>query len=191
MQKNELEYIDLDFDNLVYDLESLNLKFVKDHYGVTLKSRDITHWNFYLTEFPEVEKIWGDFKLYSKAKFFENAKQFYEDLYSIKKVRIITASYPQIEKEKDKMIFDFFQKEVEIIHARDKYLFTKKSVLIDDTSGHIEKHVINNNNYGILFDLNGQYGWNKDCMKHDLIIRATSYDEVLTNTENIFRNLTK
>lgn len=184
-----LEEILVDIDNVIYDLESVNLAFIKQTYGVQLTSRDVKTWDFYMKDFPDIAKVWGDFQLYSQGKFFDGANQFLQDLQSIAPVKIITASYDSIVEEKDKFLQDnLVLKNIEIIHAKNKSLFTGNGVLIDDAPHNIFDHTQKNNKPGLLFDLNGSYGWGKDIPLHHLIKRVRSYEEVLFEVENLFRN---
>lgn len=183
----KVERIGLDFDNVIYDLETRNIKYVKEVYGIDLTSLDINSWNYYLDKYPDVEKVWKDFNLYSQAEFFENAKKLYNELCSIAPVDIITASYPEIEDQKDIMIYECLSRDANIIHTRDKYCHTKNSVHIDDNADHVFKHVQNNQKPGLLFDLNAGYGWNKSCKEHPLIKRVLNYDELLNEVYKVFR----
>ncbi len=186
---DKLEEILIDLDNVIYDLESVNLQFIKDTYGVELTSRDITTWDFYLKDYPEIKKVWGEFQRYSQGKFFEGANDLLKDLQSIAPVKIITASYDSIIEEKEIFLQEnLYLDNIDIIHAKQKYLFTKKAVLIDDAPGNIFDHTQINNKPGLLFDLNGNYGWGKDIPLHRLIKRVRNYDEVLNEVEHLFRN---
>lgn len=186
---NKPKEIFLDLDNVIYDLESVNLRFIEENYGVKLTSRDVKTWDFYLKDYPEITKVWGDFKLYSKGQFFEGANQLIQDLQSIATVKIITASYDSIIEEKDKFLEDNLTlTNVQIIHAKNKSLFTGNGVLIDDAPHNIFDHTQKNNQPGLLFDLNSGYGWGKDIPLHHLIKRVRNYEEVLHEVENLFRN---
>ena len=48
--------------------------------------------------------------------------------------------------------------------------------------GHYEK---NEGDVAIIFDLDGEYGWNKDIQENDRILRATSYEDVLKIIHNL------
>lgn len=184
-----LEEILVDIDNVIYDLESVNLAFIKQTYGVQLTSRDVKTWDFYMKDFPDITKVWGDFQLYSQGQFFDGANQFLQDLQLIAPVKIITASYDSIIEEKDKFLQDnLVLNNIEIIHAKNKSLFTSKGVLIDDAPHNIFDHTQKNNQPGLLFDLNGGYGWGKNIPLHHLIKRVRNYEEVLHEVENLFRN---
>lgn len=186
---NNVKEIYVDLDNVIYDLESVNLQFIKENYGVELTSLDVKTWDFYLKDYPEIKKVWGEFHLYSKGQFFEGANDLLKNLQSIAPVKIITATYDSIIEEKDQFLKEnLCLNGIEIIHAKAKYEFTKKGVLIDDAPHNIFDHTQINNQPGLLFDLNGGYGWGKNMPLHRLIKRVRNYDEVLNEVERLFRN---
>lgn len=65
-----MEKISLDFDNVLFDLESLNISTVKKLYGVEMTAMDIDNWDFYPNNYPLIRNIWGDWDLYKKGSFF-------------------------------------------------------------------------------------------------------------------------
>lgn len=182
------EGVSLDLDNLLYYLEEVNLNFVKNEYGVTLASKDINCWNYYLKNFPRVKEVWTEWEKYSKGRFFNEAKGFIRDLKKITKVKIVTASFPEIIPFKDQFIMESLEDyDIEIIHTTDKSIVTKNSILIDDAAHNIDEHVKANSCPGLLFDYNNTYGWSKDYEGHELVERVYSHEEALIKVESYFR----
>lgn len=170
--------ISLDFDNVLYDLETLNTKEVKRIYGVDISPNDIDYWDFYPDKYPEVMKAWGDWNIYSQATFFEGDIDFvnylrekYDD------VQIVTASYASIEDKKDEMILSRYG-DIKIVHTgkNSKATFTRDSILVDDGLHNIKDHIVRNNMPAVIVDRG--YGWNKNY-SCDMSSRAHCFETIL------------
>lgn len=172
-----MKKISLDFDNVLFDLESLNIKTVKELYGVDMTAMDIDNWDFYPNNYPLIKNIWGDWDLYKKGSFFEGDQNFVQTLQKQFEVQIVTASYETIEDQKDELIHNRYG-DIKIIHTRTgKAPYTQDSILVDDGLHNITDHININGLPAILVDR--QYGWNQDY-KHVLATRASDYDSILS-----------
>lgn len=169
--------ISVDFDNVLYNLEELNVKSVKEIYGVQISTIDILNWDFYPDNYPKITEIWGDWSRYSKGNFFSGDKLFIDYLKEKYEVQIVTASYDSITKEKDKMIYERYG-DLKIIHSGKncKSIFTKKSCLIDDGLHNIKAHIEKNNMPSIIVDID--YGWNQG-FESSLTYRASSFESII------------
>lgn len=186
--------VSLDFDDVLYDLNKLNLEFIKNKYGVSLNKKDISSWDFFIDNGYNkiVDEIWNNSENYFKSNLIDGAKGFYNRLvkeYGIDNIQIITHSFDNTKKLKD----DFIKKlgfHCKVIHAKDKFIYTKDTVLIDDNPINIEKHIRINGDKGIVFDLD--YGWNQD-FKEDYLysFRVKSYDQLFDTISIINYDLIK
>lgn len=187
MRNIKMKKISLDFDNVLFDLESLNIKTVKEIYGVNMTAIDIDNWDFYQNNYPLIMNIWGDWNLYSKGSFFDGDQDFVQTLKKQFEVQIVTASYETIEKQKDEMIYNRYG-DIKIIHTRTgKAPYTKDSILVDDGLHNVTDHININRMPAILVDR--QYGWNQNYI-HALATRASDYDSILRQI-NSFSTLFK
>jgi len=171
-----IKEISIDFDNVLYNLEGVNLAEVKRIYGKEISTEEIEYWDYYYDHYPEVTKIWKDLKKYSNGNFFEKDKEFIENLKQIGlNIQIVTASAAEIEKEKDQMIFERYG-DIKVIHTKEKHLVTKNSILIDDAPHNILRHIEENNLPGILVDRG--YGWSKNTKEDSLIHRLSNFNDI-------------
>lgn len=177
--------ISIDFDEVLYNLNEATQKFLEKTYNETVDRKNITYWSYLCDNFPKIVECWSKFEHYSQGNFFDGAQDFMSELRKKYDVTIVTSTPVTIENEKDEMIKDYLG-DVNIIHASNKHIHTKGSTLIDDGPhniiGHYEK---NEGDVAIIFDLDGEYGWNKDVQENDRILRATSYEDVLKIIHNL------
>jgi len=181
--KKRFKIISLDWDNVIYNLEQVNLDFVKEVYGVSEESVNIKTWSCYVDKYPEITSVWGDFSKYSRGELIPGAINFVKELKNRGYiVQIITHSYESIIAEKELWMKINFP-DIKIIHAKDKFLYSQNSILIDDAQHNVEQHLEYNKIKGesILFDYNGNYGWAKGYKGH----KAQSYEKALSIIEKI------
>ena len=184
--------VSFDFDDVLYNLTKINLKYIKEQYGIELKPKQVTDWNYYKNSGFEsiLENVWNNPQKYLESELIDGAYEFYkevENIYGKDNIQIITASFPNIINVKDQYIKDIFNNDCKIIHTHDKFLYTKDTILIDDSINNILKHVEVNKNPAILFSLD--YGWNSDFKEdNEIIYRANSYNEAL-NVLDKFNNV--
>jgi len=174
----------IDYDCVLYDLQSTVIKKVKKDYGVTLSYSDIKYWNFVIEKFPISANVYTDLEHYSKGVHFDGSVDFMNTLYDIfgkENVYIITDSHPSLIKSKDEEIFNIYGT-TNVIHEAYKHLVTGDNFLCDDSIDNIINHVSHNEKgIGFIFDYEGLYGWNKNPMENrsERIFRKTSYEEVI------------
>lgn len=176
-----MKILSIDFDNVLYDLESLNIKKVKEIYGVNMTAMDINNWNFYPDNYPLIRNIWGDWDQYNQGHFFEGDQDFIKELQKRFEIQIVTASYEAIENEKNELIFNRYG-DIKVVHVRTgKAPHTKNSILVDDGLHNISDHVIINQQPAILVDR--EYGWNQG-FQHDLVVRANNYQSIIDGIDS-------
>lgn len=175
--------ISIDFDDVLWDIQKGTSIFLKERYGYAPKKDEIPTWAFLVEEFPDVITAWSDWKYYGQGGIIDGSVEFINNLKEMvgkNSIQIVTASFPEIIDKKNELILDIFNIEkVNIIHTRDKHLFTTGTTLIDDAMHNILKHVDHNNDLGILVDFG--YGWNQEPIELDNgnIFRAKSYKDIL------------
>lgn len=186
MFPGNIDIITFDFDNALYDLETLNIRKVKEIYGVDMTAMDIHNWDFYPDNYPLIQEIWGDWKQYSQGNFFDGDQELIKYLQKYFEVQIVTASYESIEKEKDEFIFNRYG-DIKVIHTRTgKAPYSKNSILIDDGLHNITDHVLINQHPAILVDR--EYGWNQGY-EHELVVRANSFESILSGINSFTNNI--
>jgi hypothetical protein len=190
--KEKMERIDisvsLDFDEKLWDLHSATAPFIKKIYGVEVNKEDISYWEYMTDRFPRIKEAWGSWEVYKNGKPIEGSIDFVEILKYIfgeDRIQIVTATFPQIAKEKDELIKSIYKID-KIIHTSTKYEFTKNSILMDDGLHNIIGHVANNDCPGIIFDRN--YGWNQEKIEESTanVYRAKSYSSVISILNSIY-----
>lgn len=173
----------LDFDGIFLDLQKMSIEHIKKTKNVIVKPEDITFWEFYGVHHPEIFKAWKDWSLYSSAPIIDGSVEFYKKLvkrYGSKSIQIVTHTIGDYEKEKDEFIENLLGIDRElIIHAsaNDKALYTEGTVLLDDYHETVLSHSQRNNNAGIIFSQGYHYNLTPYEKEHELVHRATSFDE--------------
>jgi len=186
--KKQIEQVNIDFDDLLYGLLEVNTNFIKREYGISLKREEIVHWNYLIDNFPRIIEVWSNWKEYKEGKMMEGSIEFVNDtndLFGAKNVNILTASHPNIEKEKDKMISDIFPGN-NIVHAYNpKHTYSNNSIMIDDNLDNVSGHATNNSCPGVIFDQG--YGWNQKRIEKEIsgLHRVKNYNEALQIFEHI------
>lgn len=191
MQKKIIEVANVDFDDVMYGLIEVNIKFIYREYGVLLSPIEVSHWNYLIDKFPRIREVWGNWDEYKHGEVIEGGMEFMSklnQLFGKNNVNILTASDPRIAEEKDKMIAKLFPGN-KVIHAYEaKHLYSAGSVTIDDNIGNVLGHVIHNNCPGIIFD-NG-YGWNQEKVEDEIsgLYRVNNFDSAYDLMKEIRKN---
>jgi len=177
-----MKKISLDFDGVVYDLDTLHQVFIKETYGENYSTTDATYWEYLYERYPSIVKVWTDWAIYKTAPFIDGAIDFVDELkkrYGSESIQFVTSSPESIQKEKTKMIEKIFGLDVIHVTKEKKSIYTNGTILMDDAKHNIIDHLENTPNQAILFDLNGAYGWSKDFKVCERSVRAKSYADVL------------
>jgi len=173
----------VDFDCVLSDLQFVTRGYAKEKYNISLTDRDIVSWEFW-GQYPKVFQCFSNLKLYSQAPIYTGAVEFMNNLYNLfgkENVFILTHSHSNLVDYKNELIKEVFNTD-NVIHAKDKYLVTGDNVLIDDYLGNIEGHVNHNKGgFGIIFDKDGEFGWNKEPLehRHDRVVRLETYEKII------------
>jgi len=153
--------VSLDFDDVLYDLISLNKKFIKDNYNVDINNDDITSFTSLYELYPDIlNGLWNNPTLYITGNLLSGAKDFYNKLVKLfgeDKIQIVTNSLPDIIDTKDHMIKHRFGINCDIIHCskdNPKHLHTDGTILVDDYHGNLIPHNELNSGNSILFNYN-------------------------------------
>jgi len=178
-----MKKISIDFDEVLYNLDQIHRDYLKEHYNVD-EDYINPNFNYLVNNYPDIVKCWTDVNIYKKGFLIKGAFEFMQELmntHKMEELQILTYTQSQeIEIYKNNLCEALF-KGIDVIHTKDKWEYSKGTILIDDNTNNIVDHVITNKNYGLLFDLNGEYGWNKTPIEDDStrIFRVKSYSEVL------------
>lgn len=170
-----MKKISLDFDNVLWDFEQINIRLAKELYGVNMTSAAVTHWNYYVDEFPLIVPAWSNWEEYKTAEFFKGDQDFVKELQKKYEVQIITASTPEIAENKDKLIYERYG-DIKIVHTKDKALYSGDSILVDDALHNVKAHIQAHNQPAIIVDRG--YGWNQG-FSDKLVRRAKCFDTIL------------
>lgn len=172
-----------DFDGLIYDLDYVHKLFIKKVYGVEYNTIDATHWEYLYENYPKIVECWINWDLYKEAPFIDGGIEFIETqkrIYGADAIQIVASSPESIQEPKTTIIIEKLGIDVIHVTKENKSKYTKGTILIDDGAYNIRDHLKNTTDSAILFDLNGEYGWNKDFYECERAIRATNYQEALS-----------
>lgn len=184
--------VSLDFDDMLYNLCLLNTRYLKLKYGLNVNPLDIKKFSYYIDNGYEtiIKDLWDNPEKYLESDLYEGALEFFNKIKKLvgrNNLQIVTSSFPNVIKEKDNFIKNILQLDCDVIHTKDKYLYTKNTILVDDCLDNIISHVEKNQNPGIIFNLG--FGWNLDHQEdNNLIFRGNSYDETFDLIEYIINN---
>lgn len=177
--------ISLDWDDVLYNLSSLTIDYMKKRYNIEVTTNEMNTFNFFESNNYSdiIEDLFNNPEEYSKSDLLKGANYFYYDLANLvheENIQIVTASMPNVIPFKEQYIWDILGWNCKIIHSNEKYKYTKGTILIDDAPKNILFHVDKNKNPGIIFDLDSNYGWNKNLKENNTtIFKATNYSQTL------------
>lgn len=166
--------ISFDFDNVLWNFEKNNIKLIKEIYGEDITSAEVLYWDYYKDKFPLIVPSWCDWNLYKQGEFFQGDQDFIKELQKNYEVQIITASAPELEVHKDKMIYERYG-DLRIVHTREKEKFSKNSILVDDALHNCIAHIQEHSQPAIIVDRG--YGWNQG-FSHKLVLRANNFETI-------------
>lgn len=160
MKTNKPKLISLDFDDCLYDLMSLNVRYVKDNYGVINIHRKIKNYYHIYHTYPSIgDDLWNHPENYIQGKLLQGAKEFYIELvdyYGVDAIQIVTSSMENIVDVKNEMIREKFGITCDIKHSIfnkiSKHELTGNTVLVDDHIDNVINHVEFNDASGIIFN---------------------------------------
>lgn len=149
--------ISLDFDDVLYDLHSLNEKYMQQTYYSQFKKETIKSHTELYEKFPSIkQELWNNPTEYCKGKLLPGALEFYQELvntFGENNIQIVTNSLPDVIVAKTQMIRNFGINCL-VIHEKDKYKHTAGTILIDDYYLNIQEHINYTDGYGILANIN-------------------------------------
>ncbi len=192
--------LSFDVDSVLLDTEEIIFEYILKNYGKKVTPKDVTHWSYYIENFPSVGEYFGNPEIYEKVLPIVEMIYVMEELvrlYGAECIQLITSSHGLIKEAKEAAINKYYGHiedwdKIEIIHVglnhvdddvpHHKHIFSENTLLIDDAIHNIEDHLeYNYNNHGILVDFG--YGWNQDY-KNIRMIRATSAKMVLESIKS-------
>lgn len=154
--------ISLDFDDVIYDLMELNIKYIDTMHGIPDIDKQIEHYYWLYQTYPDIgNNLWNNPDNYIRGRLVSGAKEFYDELVEIigeDNIQIVTSSMPDVVEKKNIMIKDFgFNCDVihSIFGVHPKHHYTKNTLLIDDAIGNITDHIMHNQCHGVLFNHRG------------------------------------
>lgn len=173
--------LSIDFDEVLYNLSDVTNNFILETYG-EVTHPDLIGWEYFNDNFPlVVSECWNNEHVYSKGELIDGAENFMLELinlYSVDNLQIVTNSLPNVVNFKNKFIKDKFGN-IDVIHTKEKWKYTKDTILIDDAIHNVIDHSEINNCESILFDKDGKYVWNHVDIDNRLITRLKSYEDIL------------
>lgn len=184
----------VDYDSTLNNLTEAWLQWIVEHYGVTITLEEINSYHYIGEKLGrQVNDFWktpGNYSMY--VDLYPGALEFFLTLQKIfgrDNVFILTST-PTKDVRGEKSELASMQLGITqdmVIHACDKWVHTKDSLIIDDYPAHILDHVKINRAPAVLFDRFGLYGWSKlknyddyDTTQHDeFIIQAEHYGQII------------
>lgn len=174
----------LDKDGTITNTPFHWLTLINNHYNTSYTVSDIQHYNWLQEQLGYECEYWRNPDFFKDIIPLENSQWFIDELKYIfgkENIYIITWSTPEVEQIKNSILSLYFNiPSSQIIHTSEKWKYTKHNILVDDHLEHVKKHCAYNGNRGILFNLNGEYGWNRQTEINNKILEATTYTEVIS-----------
>ena len=171
--------LSFDVDSVLLDTEEVIFKYIEKEYGKIITSKDVTHWTYYIENFPSVLEYFGNPEIYQKVEPVQGMIYIMEKViknYGSDKIQLITSSHEKIKEAKELAINRFYGHiegwdNIDVIHVgldhssdencHHKHFFSEDTILIDDAIHNMKDHLsYNHNNMGILVDFG--YGWNQN-----------------------------
>ena len=145
MSITDKKIIYLDWDDCIYDLMSVNVKYIQDNYKKDFSPLECESFEYLSIQYPKIyDDVWNNFELYKTGKLRKNALEKYNKLvntFGLDRVKIITNTAIDIIDEKEEMMKELGFN-CQIIHTSKKYKWTRDHILVDDSYHNIEKHVL-------------------------------------------------
>ena len=158
----------VDYDDTLNNLNHAWMAWIEQKFGVKLTTEMITSYDYVKNTLGDSAcDFWrtpGNYRQFislhpGAAKFFWSL----QCLFGKDNVFVLTST-PSKEVEIEKTEVASSQLEIPpemVVHASDKWVHTKDSLIVDDWPVHIINHIDKNRRPGILFDRAGRYGWSK------------------------------
>lgn len=191
--KNKL--LSFDVDSVLLDTEEVIFEYVKKNYNTVIGPKDVTHWTYYIENFPSVLQYFGNPEIYEKVEpIYDMIEVMSEviELYGAENIQLITSSHEAISEAKEDAVNRYYGHlkdwdKIDIVHvglnhesdgkSHHKHEYSENTILIDDAIHNIEDHLnYNHDNFGILVDFG--YGWNQD-FNNNRAPRAKSPSSIL------------
>jgi hypothetical protein len=152
-----------DFDDFLVGLNPIMIDWAKAEYGKTITLEQISHFDWWLEQFGnEFSRFWKTPSLYGKIKPLPGAVWFIKESINLlgrENVVIATVTHPAVVEIKEALSLEFFGiKPHQMNSHAEKHLITN-GPLTDDFPLNISRHIQHQNKPGILFNMNGRYGW--------------------------------
>ena len=193
--------LSFDVDSVLLDTEEVIFERINAVYNRVINAKDVTHWTFYMENFPSILEYFGNPELYEKVKpIYEMIEVMREviEIYGANNIQLITSSHSDMKEAKEAALRRFYGhlkdwEKIDIIHvglkdedmgeglesniSHHKHVFSENSILIDDAIHNIEDH-LNHNHYNEAILVDFGYGWNQN-FTHSRAIRAKSAGSIL------------
>ena len=118
--------------------------------------------------------------LYKKVKVLIGAKEFIKELRKLDEVQIVSITPNYHIEPKMEFIKKHFGSVPIIFMEKDKYKFTKSSLLIDDNLNNLEEHQKYNNGKCIVFSNKEKYVYNRT----NKFVRLGNYTDIIKYIKN-------
>jgi hypothetical protein len=203
---NQGKILSFDVDSVLLDTEEIIFEYIYENYQIKITSKDLTHWTYYIENFPSVLQYFGNPEIYEKVGPIVEMISVMEEvikMYGAEQIQLITSSHKDIKQSKEDAINKFFGhltdwEKIDVIHvglgnfnnnddSHHKHTFSENTILIDDAIHNIKDHLnYNHNNKGILVDFG--YGWNQG-FENKRATRATSPKMILETIKRLSKNI--
>lgn len=154
-----MKKIFIDYDTTLVDFQDVMTRQINAREDTNFTSLQLSRG--YHDEIKMRNKdLFVELNIYEEILPFGGAIKFLNSLQALDyETVLITANMSEAQKNfKTTHIEEHFDGIFhDIIHAEDKYNYTKDSILIDDSYANITSHIHHNNSVGILFNLNHEY----------------------------------
>ena len=197
----------IDYDTTLIDLIHPWLHWVNQRYNTYLTPNDITRWYFLREELgEEVDDFWKSdaFNWYRDKNVLQPfcgavdfVKQLQHDI-GQENVWIISSTKEHHKLEKLAHIVHYFdiQEHNCLLVGKEKYLYTSNGILIDDYPLHVMEHIHHNQQKGIVFNFNNEFGWaQKQHYETDATLKPflptchSKYFSIHTNYQTILEEI--
>ena len=174
-----MKKISFDVDSVLLDTELVIFDYVWEEYDTRINAKDVTHWSYYIENFPSVSAYFGNPEIYKKVKPVKGMVDVVTRIvkkYGAKSIQLITSSHENVREAKDEALERFYGhiegwKQIDTIHvglshlegdtSHHKHIYSENTLMVDDAIHNMKDHLdYNHYNKGILVDFG--YGWNQN-----------------------------
>jgi len=103
--------LSFDVDSVILDTEEVIFEYIYKNYGKKITSKDVTHWTYYIENFPSVLQYFGNPEIYEKVKAIAGMIKVMEEVvqeYGIERIQLITSSHEGIKTAKEEAINRYY-----------------------------------------------------------------------------------